>query len=107
MSGDASDLELTRVVEAVRSQLTDAVSRSEDQRIQFELGDIELEFSVTVTQETKGSAGIRIWLANANGSRGRAESSAHRIKLTLKPQDTVNGRRPPHISDGSEPNRPR
>ncbi|MFE1555438.1 trypco2 family protein [Streptomyces sp. NPDC058734] len=106
MSEDLSDLELTTVVEAIRSQLTASVDRSAGQRIQFELGDIELEFAVTVTQETKGSAGVKVWVASANGTHGKTEATAHRIKLTLKPQDTLNGRSP-HISDGAEPNRPR
>jgi hypothetical protein len=89
---------LTKVVEAVRSQLTNAVQEGEGRPLQFELGDIELEFTVTMTTEAKVAGGIKVWVVNAGGSAAEAIGTAHKLKLTLKPKDMRTGQ-PPHVAD--------
>lgn len=93
-------LELTLVVEAVRAQLADAMAMSAGQRVQFELGDIELDFSITVTRETRADGGIRIWVASASASHGQSTASTNRMRMVLKPTDTQSGS-PPLISDSA------
>ncbi|GAA3104293.1 hypothetical protein GCM10010449_29200 [Streptomyces rectiviolaceus] len=99
-------LELTTVVDAIRGQLEDSMNRSAGQRIQFELGDIELEFSVTVTEDSRREGSVKVWVLGAGGSQGSSSAAAHRVKLVLKPKDTVGGGSP-HVSDPSVTGLPR
>ncbi|MEV0522755.1 trypco2 family protein [Streptomyces sp. NPDC050439] len=99
-------LELTTVVDAIRDQLADSMSRSMGQRVQFELGDIELEFSVSVTEDDRREGNVKVWVIGAGGSQGSSTATAHRVKLVLKPRDTESGA-PPHISDSSVTGPPR
>ncbi|WP_199545680.1 trypco2 family protein [Streptomyces sp. N35] len=100
-------LELTTVVDAIREQLAQSMERSVGQRIQFELGDIELEFAVTVTEDDRREGGVKVWVVGAGASRGSSTASEHRVRLVLKPKDTQNGGRPPHVLDPSVSGLPR
>jgi hypothetical protein len=87
-------LELASAVEAIRGQLSEAMERAEAHRLQFELGDIEIEFTVTLTDEAKIDGGVKVWVLNAGGSTASSTAAAHRVKLTLKPRDMHTGRSP-------------
>jgi hypothetical protein len=62
--------------------------------MKFELGDIELEFQVQITQQkgdeinAKGGFSFGLVSAEASGkeSEQRSKASTHRVKLTLKPK---------------------
>ncbi|MER7175898.1 trypco2 family protein [Streptomyces mesophilus] len=101
-----SGLELTAVVDAIREQLGESMGRSVGQRIQFELGDIELEFTVTVTEDDRRDGSVKVWVVGAGASHGSSTATAHRVKLVLKPKDTVDGGSP-HVSDPSVTGLPR
>jgi Trypsin-co-occurring domain 2 len=57
VSSYSGDLELAGAVDAIRLQLSEAMVRAEGQRLQFELGDIELELAVAMTQEARAEGG--------------------------------------------------
>lgn len=98
VSCDSGDLELAGAVDAIRLQLSEAMVRAEGQRLQFELGDIEMEFAVAITQEARAGGGVKVWVINAGVSGAITSSANHRVKVTLKPKDMESGQ-PPLISD--------
>ncbi|MER5644744.1 trypco2 family protein [Streptosporangium sp. NPDC002524] len=93
-------IELTTVVKALRSQLTKAVDEAPHEEIRFELGPIELEFSVVVTQEDNVGGKIHFWILGVDGSSKETASSTQRIKLTLQPK-SANSTATPWISGPS------
>lgn len=80
--------------------------RAEGQRLQFELGDIELDFEVAITREARAEGGVRVWVINVGASGAVTATATHRVKVTLKPKDMDSGRSP-LISDQLESIPPR
>lgn len=94
-------LELAAVVDEIRTQLTSSVERSNGQRIQFLVEDIDVELNVAVTQSDSVGGGVKLWVLNADGTRSDSANTSHRVRVTLKAQDTTRGESL-QISDGSE-----
>jgi hypothetical protein len=110
LSGEFTDgvpaLELVQAIDGIRAQLSRAVEQAEGHRLQFELGDVELEFTVSITQDSKAEGGIRVWVLNIGGSAGESVAGTQRLKITLKPKDTMTDRSP-QVSDHTEQLPPR
>ncbi|MFI6565985.1 trypco2 family protein [Streptomyces sp. NPDC050534] len=79
-------IELADMIQELREQLTTSLAHGDGRMLRFELGPVEVEVSVAVTQEGGGDAKVRLWVvdAGANGKYGHAETQ--RIKLTLVPK---------------------
>lgn len=92
---------LADAVRALRSELTAAMAEAEGQRVQFELGSVEMEFLVEVQKEGGGEAGIKFWVVSVGAKGGLSSGSTHRVKLALSPKDVVTGRKP-QIADDEE-----
>lgn len=94
MSEPVADIELADAVQAVRQQLAAAAEQAAGQRIQFEVGPVELEFSVELRRDAKASGGVRAWVLSADleGSAGRTR--AHRVTVSLTPRDQLTGGSP-------------
>jgi hypothetical protein len=94
-------LELVQAIDALRAQLTVAVERSRGQRIRFDLGEVEIEFTVSLTRDAKAEGGVKIWVLSLGASGARSSAAAQRLKVTLKPTDTHTGQSP-QIADRIE-----
>ncbi|WP_328363068.1 hypothetical protein OG800_29775 [Streptomyces sp. NBC_00445] len=94
-------MELADVVDAIRAQLNLARDRGRGEDLQFELGDIEIEFSVSVSRDHKADGGIKVWVLNAGGSFGQSQGTSQRLKVVLKPTDATTGRRT-QVSDKAD-----
>ncbi|MFF7699270.1 trypco2 family protein [Streptomyces lydicus] len=55
----------------------------------FEVGPVELEFSVEMRREGKGKAGVKVWVVSADVEASVSKASVHRVKLVLTPKDTA------------------
>lgn len=97
-TSETQGLELTSALGAVRAQLSEAMRAAEGERLQFELGDVEMEFTVTMSQEAKVDGGVKVWVVNAGGSKATTTGTTHKIKVTLKPRDRQSGQ-PPIVAD--------
>ncbi len=80
-------------VRALRSELTRAMAEGEGQRLQFELGDVEMEFLLEIKKEGSGEAGVKFWVISLGGKAGVSSGTTHRVKLVLSPRDAVTNRR--------------
>jgi NTP-dependent ternary system trypsin peptidase co-occuring protein len=78
-------------VEGVRRQLIEAMGRSADKDLRFTLGEVELEFAVSLTQDSNVTGGIKVWVLNVGSNAGESIARTHRIKVTLKPVDPRTG----------------
>ncbi|WP_020525202.1 trypco2 family protein [Catelliglobosispora koreensis] len=84
-------LELAEAIDAIRRELLTAQRRGQGSEMPFELGPVELEFSVTVSRERSAEAALKVWVVEAGGSLGRTVESAHRVSLVLKPKNGEGG----------------
>ncbi|GAA3774003.1 trypco2 family protein [Streptomyces phyllanthi] len=85
-------IELADAVQAVRDELLAAARRSVGQEVVFELGDIEMEFTVEMHRETKAGARVKAWVLDAGADRSYAGTRTHRVSFTLRAQDARTGR---------------
>jgi hypothetical protein len=83
---------LSDAITALRTELVTAMAAGQAEKLHFELGPVELEFTVDVRKDGGADAGIR-WGVISFGAKGSVGSSAgHRVKLVLQPKDVVTGR---------------
>ena len=65
-----------------------------DEQLRFDVGDVELEFTVDVRHDRQARGGVRVWVAELGAGGGTSRGSANRLKVTLHPKDTATGRSP-------------
>ena len=98
MADDA--IELADAVQAVRDELITAAGRSTGQDLVFELGDIQLEFSVELRKEAAGGLRVKAYVLEASMDGRGARTHTHRVAVTLKALDARTGE-PWKVSNGS------
>ncbi|WP_137988651.1 trypco2 family protein [Streptomyces vilmorinianum] len=86
-----TDIELADAVESVRDQLIEAASRATGRPVAFEVGDIEMEFTIELRKEVKGGAKVKAWVVEAGADASRARGETHRVSFTLKPRNAATG----------------
>ncbi|MES9604598.1 trypco2 family protein [Actinomadura sp. NPDC000929] len=87
-------IELPIIISELKAQLSRAIRDSSQEDLHFELGPIELELTVTVTEEVSGGVKVRFWVLDAHGETKAATATNHRIKLTLDPRLSSSGTNP-------------
>ena len=83
---------LVDTIEALRTELGEAVARARHQEIQFPVGGIELEFHVGVTKDVEGAAGVRFWVLELGSKAGLANETVQTVRITLEPPVDRQGR---------------
>ncbi|MFD9246211.1 trypco2 family protein [Streptomyces sp. NPDC059556] len=87
-----TDIELADAIESVRDQLVEAAGRATGKPVAFEVGDIEMEFTIELRKEVKGGAKVKAWVVEAGADASRTRGDTHRVSFTLKPRNaTTNG----------------
>jgi Trypsin-co-occurring domain 2 len=82
---------LSDAIAALRAELVTAMTAGQSEKLHFELGPVELEFTVDVHKDGGADGGIR-WGVISFGASGSAGSAAgHRVKLVLQPKDVASG----------------
>ncbi|GGU46304.1 trypco2 family protein [Streptomyces violascens] len=84
-------IELADAIESVRDQLTEAAARATGQPLVFELGDIQMEFTLELRRELKGGLKVRAWVVDAGADAGRSTGRTHKVSFTLKPHAAADG----------------
>lgn len=77
---------LADAVAAVRGELVRAQADAAGP-VRFEVGDIELEFTVALTKNASVDAGIRAWVVSLGSKLSESQADTHRVKVTLHPTD--------------------
>jgi hypothetical protein len=82
---------LSDMIETLRSELQQSVTRGQDQPISLRIDKVELELKVAVSRKAKGGLGVAFWVLKADaGAEGQLDHS-HTFKLTLSPVDRRSG----------------
>ncbi|MFD7326730.1 trypco2 family protein [Streptomyces sp. NPDC059875] len=84
-----TDIELADAIESVRDQLVDAATRATGKPVAFEVGDIEMEFTIELRKEVKGGTKVKAWVVEAGADASRARGETHRVSFTLKPRNAA------------------
>ncbi|MFD5394148.1 trypco2 family protein [Streptomyces sp. NPDC127097] len=86
-SMDRNLIDLAEAVQAVRDDLRAATASFDSGDLQFEMGPIELEFTVELERDPRARSGVRTWVVTDTGAgKVAAAPTRHRLKLTLTPR---------------------
>ena len=81
---------LAETIQALRVELTAAMSSGRDEALRFELGAVELNVTLAITREAAGDAGVRFGVLSF-GTKGQiGDQDTHQLSLSLTPV-TVDG----------------
>lgn len=86
----AEEIGIAEAVEHLRAELV-AAAAGNGSGPRFEVGPVELEFSVEMRKEGKSKAGLKAWVVSADAEASVSKASVHRMKLVLTPKDTTTG----------------
>jgi Trypsin-co-occurring domain 2 len=89
---DNSWATLAQAIEGVRAELSEAMAAGEGGQLRFDVGEVELEFTVEFRRDLTAKAGVGVWVVELGGSGARSRGSTHRLKVTLNPVDIATGR---------------
>ncbi|WP_326687422.1 MULTISPECIES: trypco2 family protein [unclassified Streptomyces] len=84
-------IELADAVQAVRDELLTAAARGTGRDLRFEVGDINLEFTVELRRDARVKSGVRAWVISADADAGRSTARTHKVSFTLRPKDARMG----------------
>ncbi|MFI1014111.1 trypco2 family protein [Streptomyces sp. NPDC020965] len=90
-SASGAAIELADAIASLRDQLVDAATRATDRPVVFDVGDIEMEFTIEMRRETTGEGKVRAWVLDAGAGVVHGTGRAHRIALTLTPRNARTG----------------
>jgi Trypsin-co-occurring domain 2 len=86
------DLELAVAVATVRAELAKAAAAAQDEEIQFEVGEVTMEFAVEIRADASAKAGFTAWVITVGGEAGTGRTNSHRVTVSLNPH-YANGER--------------
>jgi hypothetical protein len=78
--------DLAEAVEAVRAELLRAKELGAGSPMEFEVGPVEMQFTVALTREGKANAGVKVWVIEAGTSGTLTGQRTHQVKITLHPK---------------------
>jgi hypothetical protein len=83
---DDHRIDLADAIEAIRGQLVAAAARGADSELAFEVGDIQLDFSVQLTHDRTVKGGAKAWVLTAGYESALARAETQRVSVTLTPK---------------------
>ncbi|MFE4328169.1 trypco2 family protein [Streptomyces sp. NPDC056831] len=84
-------IELADAVESIRNRLIDAADRGTGRPVAFEVGDIQMDFTLELRKETKGGAKVKARVVGAGADASRTTGRTHKAASALKPRDATTG----------------
>ncbi|MFE2531420.1 trypco2 family protein [Streptomyces sp. NPDC059371] len=89
-----ASVDLVAAVQALRAQITEAAASDPDSDIRFQVGPIQLEFTVALTRDRTVKGGVKAWVVTADAERKRSTAHTHRVTLNLTPVSATTGESP-------------
>lgn len=99
---DEHRVDLADAIAAIRGQLVDAAERGAGSELAFEVGDIQLEFSVQLSHDRTVKGGVKAWVLTAGYESAQTVAQTQRVSVTLKPQHR-DGRREVFVGNPDAP----
>lgn len=78
--------DLAEAIEAVRAELLRAKELGAGSPMAFEVGPVEMQFTVALTREGKANAGVKVWVLEADATGSLTGQRTHQVKITLYPK---------------------
>ncbi|WP_372348241.1 trypco2 family protein [Streptomyces sp. KL116D] len=88
---------LADYIRVLRDQLETAQEEGASRGVRFGVGDVELEFEVTMTREASGRGGVKLWVVEAGADGRHSGGRTQRVRMTLTPTDDAG--RPLSVTD--------
>ena len=76
---------LVETIDALRTELAEAVAQGTDAEFQFPVAGIQLEFNVTVTRDTKAEGGVKLWVVSVGAGGSAGNATTHKVVVNLEP----------------------
>jgi hypothetical protein len=89
--GRADGIELGDAVAVVREELLRAAAEGAGQDVRFEVGEIQMEFTVELSSGTTAGAKVRAWVVDAGAENSRTSTRTHRVAVTMTPKNARTG----------------
>lgn len=80
-------ISLTDALTELRQQLTQAMQVGQDEKIRFEIKNIELELALEVSSNVKGEAKANWWVLEFGTEAESGRQKTHSVKLIIEPSD--------------------
>jgi hypothetical protein len=77
---------LAEAVEAVRAELQRAKALGAGSAMPFDVGLVELQFTVVLKRAGTGNTGVKVWVLEAGASGSVTHERTHQLKITLQPR---------------------
>lgn len=78
-------IELKDTITALRKELIDSIEAAQGENLQFEVGEVTMEFHLEVERSGQTSGGIKFWVVEV-GAEGAIKGKAiHKLTIPLKP----------------------
>jgi Trypsin-co-occurring domain 2 len=84
-------MELSDAVEAVRAGLMTGSVRGAGSAVRFEVGEIQMEFTVELQRVRGAHGGVKAWVVEAGADSSRTAGHTHKVSFTLRPRDAATG----------------
>ena len=88
---DHAEIDLSTAVRAVREQLMQAAAEGTGEAVRFEVGPIQMDFTVELRREAGVRGGVRAWVLSADAEAKAARGTTHRVSFTLTPKSAATG----------------
>ena len=85
------EMELVEAVQTIRDELLHAAASGSGSDVAFEVGPIQLEFSVELRRDARARGGIRAFVVSAEADAGISRARTHKVSLTLTPRQPATG----------------
>lgn len=92
MDATFDEIGLADAISVIRDDILSATQRNTESPLRFELGEIQMEFTVELRRDTRAKGGVKAWVADASAERGHGATHTQRVAFTLKPRDALTGR---------------
>lgn len=82
---EAKNLELSRMIQNLRSELIKAQEEGADQPIRFDVEDVELELDIAVEEDLEGGISAKFYVLTSHFKAKKKDAVTQKLKLKLKP----------------------
>ncbi|MGW5746380.1 trypco2 family protein [Amycolatopsis sp. NPDC003861] len=81
--GVLMEIDLAEAVEAVRTELRNAVEAGDNSDIQFPITGVQMEFHVGIKKTTDGKAGLKFWVVELGAGGGFAHETVQKVTVNF------------------------
>jgi hypothetical protein len=86
-----SKVGLTEAISVLRQELSEAIAAAATEELRFEVGQVNMEFEVTVEREVGANGKIKFWVLEVGTNASSSSVRTHRLVVPLTPVNAAGG----------------